>query len=324
MPSIGTRLHDLPTDVLHAIMARLAGNDVAKLASAHPALRRALGTLTSFHPSLMLEVTLDRGGARTRRDTAASRSHRRRRDDFGAFRAAHPQLAIEALTVRVALPAGVLRRRRSPAPVDWLPLQALKRLCIETSHIGNGCTEVSASLPSGQRAMALFRNDMNRSWFWSAARQRAAVELLQCVLAGAAVHLCGAASAGLAPVGASYCGYQLLRWLQPGRLRCAARGMCPGLSAGPWHGTRAAPLGGGQQMPSHPVAYLVRRRIGQTHCYHCPTTVAALLGPSPLQTNPQMPCKCCVVLSMHALCMRSSYIGCMCCLFAVLHECNTA
>ncbi len=137
-PSIGTRLHDLPDDVLHAIMGRLPGNDVAKLASAHPALRRALQTLPSLQPSLLLEVTLDCGGVRTRRDTAAGRSHRRRRDDFGAFRVAHPHLAFDALTVRVALPAGVLRRlRRSTAPVDWLPLRSLKQLCVETSHIGN-------------------------------------------------------------------------------------------------------------------------------------------------------------------------------------------
>ena len=144
-PSIGTRLHELPTDVLHAIMGRLPGNDVAKLASTHPALRRALGTLPSLQPSLIMEVTLDRTGARTRRETAAGRSQRRRRDDFGAFRAAHPHLAIDALTVRVALPAGLLRRRRRlAAPVDWLPLRALKQLYVETSNIGDGCTEVSA------------------------------------------------------------------------------------------------------------------------------------------------------------------------------------
>ncbi len=157
-PSIGTRLHDLPADVLHAI---ISGNDVAKLASAHPALRRALGTLPSLQPSLVLEVTLDRGGARTRRETAAGRSHRRRRDDFGAFRAAYPHLVIDALTVRVALPAGLLRRRRRlAAPVDWLPLRSLKQLCVETSNIGNGCTEVSASA-LGQHAMATILIDMH-------------------------------------------------------------------------------------------------------------------------------------------------------------------
>ena len=96
-------LHHLPEEILRAIMSQLTGNDAVKLASLHSALRRALRTLPCLQPSVALDVSTVCGGHRTRGATAAEQA--RCSDSFGAFRAVHPGVAIDAVTVRLLLPA---------------------------------------------------------------------------------------------------------------------------------------------------------------------------------------------------------------------------
>jgi len=89
-------LHEMPEDVLRAIMSHLTGNEAVKLGSLHSALRRALGTLPSLQPSMPLDVWTSGGGVRTPSQQAAEQTRRRRRDrSFAAFRAAHPGVLIE-------------------------------------------------------------------------------------------------------------------------------------------------------------------------------------------------------------------------------------
>jgi len=136
--AVARTLHELPEDVLHAIMRRLVNNDAVKLASVHPTLRRAIGTLPSLQPSVILDVSPLRAETRTRSDTTAERPRQLRSNSFGAFRAAHPELAIDAMTVRLALPAALPRRIDMHAQfvTTWLPLRDLKHLCVETSNAG--------------------------------------------------------------------------------------------------------------------------------------------------------------------------------------------
>ena len=66
-------LHELPEEILRAIMSHLVGNEAVKLASLHPALRRALRTLPSLEASVVLDVSMTRDRARTRQSKAQSR-----------------------------------------------------------------------------------------------------------------------------------------------------------------------------------------------------------------------------------------------------------
>ena len=149
-------LHQLPDEILHAIMGhlgndgtvrlaslfpagkgQLVSNDAVKLASLPSALRRALHTLPSLQPEVVLDMALISGGTgRTRGVTAAKQTRRRRSDSFAAFRAAHPGVVLDALTVRLALAETVSLRVCCGAhfAVDWLPLRSLKRLCIEINR----------------------------------------------------------------------------------------------------------------------------------------------------------------------------------------------
>ena len=145
-------LHELPEDVLHAVMRHLHGNDAVKLATLHPALRRVLGTLPSLRPSVVLDVSVIRDGACTRGEHAARQRRQRRRDSFGAFRAAHPGMTIEAVTVRMELPAVLPRHVDKDAVFDmyWLPLRPLKRLCIVTDVLASGLAQVRTPLSVAQ------------------------------------------------------------------------------------------------------------------------------------------------------------------------------
>ena len=138
-------LHQLPEDVLHAIMRQLRGNEAVKLATLHPALRRALGTLPSLHPSVVLDVSVIRDGACTRGEHAARQKRQRRCESFSAFRAAHPGITIEAVTVRMELPAVLPRHVDKDAVFDvhWLPLRPLRRLCVVTDALASGLAQVS-------------------------------------------------------------------------------------------------------------------------------------------------------------------------------------
>ena len=132
-------LHQLPVDIVHAIMGRLVSNDAVKLGSLHSALRHALHTLPSLQLSVALDMDLSRiGGGRTRSETAAERRRQRRRDSFAAFQAAHPGVADEAVSVRLALADGMPEDVYYGAnfDIDWLPLRSLKRLCMETNPHG--------------------------------------------------------------------------------------------------------------------------------------------------------------------------------------------
>ena len=130
-------LHELPEDVLHAIMAQLPGNEAVKLGSLHPALRSALGSLPSLQPSLVLDTSVLHGPARTRGETAAEQLRQRRSNSFNAFKAAHPGVAIEEVTVRLALPALLPQHVAADAAfhVHWLPLRYLKHLRVVTTSI---------------------------------------------------------------------------------------------------------------------------------------------------------------------------------------------
>ena len=138
-PAVAARnLHHLPEDVLHAIMGRLSSNQAVRLGCVHPALRRAVGTLPSLQPSVILDVSPLRAETRTRSETTAERPRQLRSDSFGAFTAAHPGLAIDAMTVRLELPATLPRRIEPHAQfvTTWLPLRNLKHLCVETTTGG--------------------------------------------------------------------------------------------------------------------------------------------------------------------------------------------
>ena len=141
-------LHELPEDVLHVIMRQLRGNEAVKLATLHPALRRTLGTLPSLQPSVVLDVSVIHAGACTRGEQTARRKRQRRCESFGAFRAAHPGIAIEAVTVRMELPAVLPRHVSKDAVFDmhWLPLRPLRRLCVVTDPLLSGLAQVSKPL----------------------------------------------------------------------------------------------------------------------------------------------------------------------------------
>ncbi len=137
-------LHQLPEDELHAIMRQLPGNEAVKLATLHPALRHALGALPSLHPSVVLDASVIRDGACTRGEHAARQRRQRRRESFGAFRAAHPGIAIDTVTVRMELPAVLPRLIDKDAAFDiyWLPLRPLRRLCVVTDALASGLAQV--------------------------------------------------------------------------------------------------------------------------------------------------------------------------------------
>jgi len=137
----------LPEEILRAIMSQLVGNEAVKLASLHPALRRALRMLPSLQPSVKLDVAMIRGSQRTRGASAAEQARRRRSASFGAFRSAHPSIAIEAMTVRLPLSAVLPRRvvgRVAAFDTDCLPLRSLRRLRVET------CTCTGGPAPQGR------------------------------------------------------------------------------------------------------------------------------------------------------------------------------
>ena len=127
-------------------MGQLLGNDAVRLGSLHRALHRALKTLPSLQPSVVLDVSVIRSTVRTRGECAAAQQRRQRSDSFGAFRAAHPGVAMDAVTVRMALPAVLPRLVDRDAMFDmyWLPLRALKRLYVETSTLASGLAQVNA------------------------------------------------------------------------------------------------------------------------------------------------------------------------------------
>ena len=133
-------------------MGQLHGNDAVKLASMHPALRRGLRTLPTLQPSVVLDVSVIRDRPCTRREHAARQKRQRRRDSFGAFRAAHPGITFEAVTVRMELPAVLPQHVDKDAVFDvyWLPLRSLKRLCVVTDALASGlaqvCTPLSVAL----------------------------------------------------------------------------------------------------------------------------------------------------------------------------------
>ena len=149
----GARLHELPEEILRAIMSRLACNDAVRLASLHPSLRRALRTLPSLEPSVLLDMaSLPGGSDRNGGEPAAVQTRRRRSDSFAAFIAAHPGVVGDALTVRLALARKVPEYILNGVDfaVDWLPLRTLKRLYIETNlHLG---AEQVRAAPSGTMA----------------------------------------------------------------------------------------------------------------------------------------------------------------------------
>ena len=151
-------LHKLPVDILHAIMGQLISNDAVKLASVHPALRRALTTIPSLQPSVVLDVSPQRAETRTRSDTAAERPRQLCSDSFGAFRAAHPGVAINAMTVRLELPAMLPRRTSKDAKfvIGWLPLRSLKELYVQTSTAwGHGFCLLAQARPPCRPRLAL-------------------------------------------------------------------------------------------------------------------------------------------------------------------------
>ena len=132
-------LHEMPDEVLSAVMGLLSTYDAVKLGSLHPALRRALGTCPGLEPSLVLEVSTLRDGARTRGDTAADYERRLRGGSFRAFSAAHPRIVISAMTLQLELDADELLRFWQHSNIkfasDWLPLRCLKKLHVKTSTL---------------------------------------------------------------------------------------------------------------------------------------------------------------------------------------------
>ena len=175
-------LHELPEEILHAIMdhlgntqtvnpwssfraskGQLVSNDAVKLASLHSALRRALQTLPSLQPEVVLDMASIPGGrGRTRSETSAEQTLWRRSDSFAAFRAAHPGGAIDTLTFRLALaevvPDHVLYSAKFA--IDWLPLRSLKRLCIETNKTDE---RASSQEVRGATACGLHAADLSQS-----------------------------------------------------------------------------------------------------------------------------------------------------------------
>ena len=107
-------------------MGQLPGNDAVKLGSVHPALRRALRTLPSLQPSVLLDVCAVRDGIHTRAERSAQQKRQRHSSSFAAFLAAHPGVLIEAMTVRLVLSL-VIPRRMEDVQIDadtvlhWLP-----------------------------------------------------------------------------------------------------------------------------------------------------------------------------------------------------------
>ena len=150
--SAARALHELPDEVLSAVMGLLSTSDAVKLGSLHPSLHRALGTCPGLEPTLVLKVSLLRDGARTRGDTLADRGRQPHGASFRAFSAAHPGIVISAMTLRLELNADELQRFWRYSNVkfasDWLPLRCLKRLHVETSTRVNA--QVIAAQPQGE------------------------------------------------------------------------------------------------------------------------------------------------------------------------------
>jgi len=149
-------LLELPEEMLHLIMAYLPGNAAVRLGSTHSTLRRIFRTLTSLLPSLVLDVTAIRGRGRTPAECAAKQMQQQRSLSFRAFMAAHPGMAVDAMTLRLAVPAVPLGKvqRSAGAAILWLPLRQLKQLCLETSADAAGVAQVTALLLSAATARA--------------------------------------------------------------------------------------------------------------------------------------------------------------------------
>ncbi len=143
-------LLDLPEELLQMIMVHLPGNAAVRMGSTHSTFRRIFRTLTSLQPSVVLDVTAIRGRGRTPAECEAKQMQQQRSVSFRAFRAAHPGIAVDALTLRLAVPAVALGKvqRSAGAAVLWLPLRQLKRLCLETSADAAGVAQVNAPLLS--------------------------------------------------------------------------------------------------------------------------------------------------------------------------------
>ena len=141
-------LLDLPEEVLHIIMLHLPGNAAVRFGSTHSTLRRIFRALTSLQPSLVLDVTAIRGRGRTSAEYAVKQMQQQRSGSFRAFRAAHPGIAVDALTLRLAVPEVPLGKvqRSAGAAILWLPLRQLKRLCLETSADAAGVAQVTVAV----------------------------------------------------------------------------------------------------------------------------------------------------------------------------------
>ena len=141
-------LLQLPEEMLHLIMGHLPRNAAVRLGSTHSTLRRIFRALTSLQPSLVLDVTAIRGRGRTPAECAAKQMQQQRSHSFRAFRAANPGIAIDALTLRLVVPAVPLGKvqRSAGAAILWLPLRQLKRLCLETSADAAGVAQVNTPL----------------------------------------------------------------------------------------------------------------------------------------------------------------------------------
>ena len=157
MQGRSSHLHELPEEILRAIMSQLICNDAVKLASLHPALRRILRSLPSLEPSVVLDMaSLPGYSSRAGGEAAAVQTRQRRSDSFAAFRAAHPGVAGDAVKVRLAFAGKVPEYIFNGVDfaIDWLPLRTLKRLCIET-NLHAGAQEVRAETVARFEAHAL-------------------------------------------------------------------------------------------------------------------------------------------------------------------------
>ena len=75
----------------------------------------------------------------------------RRGSSFALFKAAHQGVAIEAMNLQLMLPAVATRHAQNVrlnvvTALDWLPVQSLKWLCIETGRPGPGLANVTLSI----------------------------------------------------------------------------------------------------------------------------------------------------------------------------------
>ena len=167
----------MPEDVLRAIMGHLASNEAVKLGTLHSALRRALGMLPSLQPFMPLDVWTSGGGVRTRSQQAAEQTRRRRDRSFAAFRAAHPGLVIEAMSLRLVLPEVVPRHVddlhvEAGSMLRWLPLHSLRRLRFQIGGPQPDVVKVSAPVRAPSFAQLPCADVLVRSQRWLGACAR--------------------------------------------------------------------------------------------------------------------------------------------------------